>query len=198
MPLPERSQLPLGDAAQFVASKCSVSIEAARTSLVHAFCDYDLRAVGYDRFGRSADIDWRAVRTKGRIDWETSAVEWPGRHRVEDITLARYLVEAWLPKSRGAPVESAPPTDAVIAVAEGDALEPKVAPVDPRPTEAQTEDDLKDWFVNVYVPAHKTDTPNPTRDAAFSAAQSRFDNYVDRTHLRDELRDIWKIHAPEG
>ena len=101
MPLPERSQLSLGDAAQHVKSKCSVSIEDARTSLAHAFYEYDLYPAGYDRSGNPAKIDWRAVRINNGIDWETSAVEWPskassGRRRVEDITLRRDLVEEWL------------------------------------------------------------------------------------------------------
>ena len=69
------------------------------------------------------------------------------------------------------------------------------------PTKAdqtQTADELKDWFVNVYVPAHKDESPNPTRDAALSAAKAKFTNYCDLTHLRKDLRDIWLHHAPEG
>ncbi len=121
MPLPKRSQLSLGGAARFVASKCSVSIEDARTSLQHAFYDDDLRPVGYDRSG-IAVIDWRAVQINGRIDWETSAVEWPymassGRHRAEGITLGRYLVEAWLRSALDGPD---PQTGAEIVVEQGE------------------------------------------------------------------------------
>ena len=61
-----------------------------------------------------------------------------------------------------------------------------------------TADELKDWFVNVYVPAHKDDSPNPTRNAALSAAKLEFPNYCDRTHLRGDLRKIWRSHAPGG
>jgi len=60
----------------------------------------------------------------------------------------------------------------------------------------QTEEELQDWFVDVYVPAHKDKSPNPTRDAALAAAESKFTNYCDRTHLRDDLRKIWRTHAP--
>ena len=63
--------------------------------------------------------------------------------------------------------------------------------------QAQTDNDLKDWFVNIYVPAHKDDSPNPTRDAALSAAKPEFANYCDQTHLRHDLRKIWRAHAPK-
>ena len=61
----------------------------------------------------------------------------------------------------------------------------------------QTDVELKDWFVKIYVPAHKDDSPNPTRDAALSAAKPKFANYCDHTHLRNDLRNIWRIHAPK-
>ena len=100
MQLPERSQLSLGDAAQLVASRCSISIDEARTRLAHAFYDYDLHPVGHDRTGRIAEINWRAVQINDGIDWEMSAVEWRipqvGKKRVEDIELRRDLVETWL------------------------------------------------------------------------------------------------------
>ncbi len=80
-------------------------------------------------------------------------------------------------------------------------LRPHQQPKKPTPTTAdqtQTYDELKDWFVTVYVPAHKDESPNPTRVAALSAAEPKFANYCDRTHLRNDLRKIWRTHAPPG
>ena len=121
---PERSQLSLCAAVELVMSRCSISIEDARTSLAQAFYDYDLHPVGYYRAGRIAEIDWRAVR----INWETSAVEWPykassGRSRAEDITVRRDLVEAWFRIANCASDEPDTQTSAEIDAMQGDARE---------------------------------------------------------------------------
>ena len=95
--------------------------------------------------------------------------------------------------------EPDPQPDPELDVPQGDAQQAEqVAPAAPTPTTVQTTDQLKAWFVDVYVPDHKDDTPNPTRDDALAAARLVFKNYIDRTHLRDDLREIWKNHAPEG
>ena len=72
-------------------------------------------------------------------------------------------------------------------------------PVPETPTkvgQAQTYDKLNDWFLKDYVPGHENILPNPTRDTALSAAKIEFPNYCNRTHLREDLRKIWRDHAP--
>ncbi len=107
-------------------------------------------------------------------------------HVFSNVVVSRERLERWINKGREEPEPVAPQAH--------DAQPSTPAKVD----QAQTYDELNHWFVNVYMPAHKEDSPNPTRDAALSAAKLEFPNYCDRTHLRDDLRKSWRDHAPKG
>lgn len=53
------------------------------------------------------------------------------------------------------------------------------------------------WFTETYIPQHKNDAPNPTRDEAYRAARSQFPGWpINRDN--DWRPEIWKDYAPDS
>jgi hypothetical protein len=190
--LPARENLTLSAAAQYVATRCRTSIDAARAAIKGALEDAALNPTGRKTATSTRSniefFDWQ----KAVIAWEASSAEVRGRYvspSWSEIELSRFQIDQWLriaelrAASSGRNRQGTKPAS--------------LALVGPGKNVARTEAalarrQLGAWYQDEWIPACKAEGKVPSRDEDWAAAKARFGPHVPRT----SVREIRKQKAP--